>query len=248
MAILTDAEKHQLDTHGFLLLERLIPDALTTQLRDRALALAVAERKAGTGHSYLANDSAQRVWNLVGKGEIFEEAIQQPKMLAAMEHLLGPDCTLSSFTVNVLYPGAPDAGLHIDYPLSGLPTPRPSFPMIANSVWFLDDWTIENGATSCVPGSHHRLEALPQPGVAYNDEVQMCGPRGSVLIVNGAIWHGSSENRTNEPRVGLLGFFCRSILKPQQAHLELVSEDVVSRATPTLKRLLGLDSLPNRNV
>ena len=247
MAILSESEKHQLDQRGFLLLERLIPADTTTELREHALALAEAEQKAGKGHSYLANGSAQRVWNLVDKGEIFEAAIQHPKMLAAMEYLLGADCTLSSFTVNVLYPGAPDAGLHIDYPLSGLPTPRPNFPMVANSVWFLDDWTLENGATRCVPESHRRLEALPEPGVEYDDALQMCGPRGSVLIVNGAIWHGSSENRTNEPRVGLLGFFCRSILKPQQAHLELISDEVVSRATPTLKRLLGFDSLPNMN-
>ena len=116
MAILTESEKNQLDQHGFLLLESLIPPDTTTELREHALALAVAEQKAGKGHSYLANGSAQRVWNLVDKGEIFEEAIQQPKMLAAMEHLLDADCTLSSFTVNVLYPGAPDVGLHIDYP------------------------------------------------------------------------------------------------------------------------------------
>ncbi len=247
MAILTESEKNQLDQRGFLLLERLIPPETTAELRERALSLAEAEQAAGKGHSYLANDSAQRVWNLVAKGEIFEEAIQHPKMLAAMTYLLGADCTLSSFTVNVLYPGAPEAGLHIDYPLSGLPTPRPNSPMVANSVWFLDDWTLENGATRCVPGSHRRLEALPEPGMAYDDALQICGPRGSVLIVNGAIWHGSSENRTNESRVGLLGFFCRSILKPQQAHLELVSDEVISRATPTLKRLLGFDSLPNTN-
>ena len=247
MATLTESEKHQLDQHGFLLLESLIPSDTTTQLREYSLSLAAAEQKEGKGHLYLANDTAQRVWNLVDKGEVFEETIQQPKMLAAMEYLLGADCTLSSFTINVLYPGAPDTGLHIDYPLAGLPTPRPNFPMVANSVWFLDDWTLENGATSCVPGSHRRLDALPEPYVEYDDELQICAPRGSVLIVNGAIWHGSSENRTNEPRVGLLGFFCRSILKPQQAHLELVSDDVVSRATPTLRRLLGFDSLPNMN-
>lgn len=246
--MLTTSEKAHLDAHGFLLLESLIPLDTTAELRSRSLALAEAEQESGQSHTYLANDSAQRVWNLIDKGEIFEDAIQHPKMLAAMAYLLGADCTLSSFTVNVLYPGAPDAGLHIDYPLSALPTPRPSFPMVANSVWFLDDFTIENGATSCVPGSHHRLEALPQSGVEYADEVQICGPRGSVLIVNGAIWHGSSENRTNKARVGLLGFFCRSILKPQQAHLKLVSDEVIARATPTLKRLLGFDSEPNMNA
>ena len=104
MAILTESEKNQLDQHGFLLLESLIPSDTTTRLRERSLSLAAGEQKDDKGHLYLANDSAQRVWNLVDKGEIFEEAIQQPKMLAAIEYLLGADCTLSSFTVNVLYP------------------------------------------------------------------------------------------------------------------------------------------------
>ena len=105
--MLTQSEKKQLDTDGFLLLESLIPSDTTAELRERALTLAAAEQKAGKSHTYLANGSAQRVWNLINKGEIFEEAIQHPKMLAAMAYLLGSDCTLSSFTVNVLYPGAP---------------------------------------------------------------------------------------------------------------------------------------------
>jgi len=246
--MLTSSEKSQLDQGGFLVLENVITADTTAQLRERALTLAVEEQKAAKSHMYLPNDSAQRVWNLIDKGKVFEDAIQHPRILAAMKYLLGVDCTLSSFTVNVIYPGAPDGGLHIDYPLSALPTPRPTFPMVANSVWLLDDFTLENGATRCVPGSHHRLEALPEPGVPYADEVQICGTRGSVLIVNGSVWHGSSANRTDTPRVALLGFFRRSILKPQPDHLKLVSDEVVSRATPTLKQLLGFDALPNLNT
>ena len=246
--MLTISEKSQLDQNGFLLLKDVVSVSTVSQLRERALELAIAEQKTGKSHTYLPNGTAQRVWNLIDKGEIFEEAIQHPQILNAMEYLLGSDCTLSSFTVNIPYPGAPDAGLHIDYPLSALPTPRPNFPMVANSVWFLDDFTTENGATSCVPGSHKRLESLPESGVEYEDEQQICGIQGSVLIVNGAAWHGSSENRSNTPRVALLGFFCRSILKPQQDHLKIVSDEVIERATPILKRLLGLNSLPSLNA
>lgn len=246
--MLTTSQISQLDENGILLLKNVIDLETTDQLREHALKLASADKEAGKGYTYLPDDRAQRVWNLIDKGEVFEEAIQNPHMLGAMEYLLGADCILSSFTANILYPGAADAGLHIDYPLSGLPTPRPSFPMVANSVWYLDDFTTENGATSCIPGSHKRLEALPQGGVEYKDKQQICGPRGSVLIVNGAIWHGSSENRSDTTRVALLGFFCRSILKPQQDHINLVSDEVVERATPTLRRLLGYTSLPNQTT
>jgi ectoine hydroxylase-related dioxygenase (phytanoyl-CoA dioxygenase family) len=64
------------------------------------------------------------------------------------------------------------------------------------------------------------------------------------LIVNGAIWHGSSANHTEGDRVGLLGFFCRSFMKPQQDHLKLALDEVIARASPTLRRLLGFNSMP----
>ena len=40
----------------------------------------------------------------------------------------------------------------------------------------------------------------------------------------------------------LLGFFCRSFIKPQQDQFRLASSEVADRATPTLKRLLGFES------
>lgn len=132
--MLTIPEKSHLDKYGFLLLENIIATDTTLRLREQAMELAEAEQKAGKGHTYLPNNRAQRVWNLLNKDYVFKAAIQQPKVLAAMEYLLGSDCTLSSFTVNILYPSAPSAGLHIDYPLSALQTPRPNFPMVANSV------------------------------------------------------------------------------------------------------------------
>ena len=172
--MLTDAEKTHLDEHGFVLLENAITTAQADALRERSMALAEQEREVLGEHVYL-DDKAQRVWNLVDKDELFENAVQYPRMLNGIEYLLGEDCTLSSFTVNIIGPGAPDGGLHIDHPLSGMPTPRPSFALSANSVWFLDDFTLENGATRCVPGSHRRLESRPEPGVSYDDELQITG-------------------------------------------------------------------------
>ena len=242
--MLSEAERSHLDERGFVVLEDAIPADQADALRDRSMTLARQERAASGEHVYLG-EKAQRVWNLVDKGEVFERAIQHPRVLGAMTWLLGADCTLSSFTVNVIGPGAPDGGLHIDHPLATLPTPRPAFPLSANSIWFLDDFTAENGATRCVPGSHRRLEALPEPGERYDDELQVTGRKGSVMIINGALWHASSANRTGRERVCLLGFFCRAFLKPQQDQIRIVSDEVVARATPTLKRLLGFDSRPN---
>ena len=242
--MLSETERSHLDERGFVVLKDAISSDRADALRDRAMALARQERAASGEHVYLG-EKAQRVWNLVDKGEVFEQAIQHPRVLGAMNWLLGEDCTLSSFTVNVIGPGAPAGDLHIDHPLGTMPTPRPSFPLSGNSIWFLDDFTSENGATRCVAGSHRHLEGLPAPGVRYDGEVQVTGRKGSVMIINGALWHASSANRTDRERVCLLGFFCRAFLKPQQDQIRIVSDEVVARATPTLKRLLGFDSRPN---
>ena len=65
------------------------------------------------------------------------------------------------------------------------------------------------------------------------------------MIINGAVWYGSAANYTNQDRVGLLGFFCRSMMKPQQDLLNLATEATFRSATATLKRLLGFDSVPS---
>ena len=125
----------------------------------------------GSGYTYL--DGAQRVWNLVDKGKVFERAIQHPRLMDAMEYLLGEKLALSSFTTNIIGSGSQPRKLHIDSPLSSLLTPRPSFPMVANSMWFLDDYTPENGDTRVVPGSHLRFEVSPDPEATYDDEIQV---------------------------------------------------------------------------
>jgi len=172
--------------------------------------------------------------------------IQHPSVLEFQEYLLGNNCTLSSFTVNLIGPGSPVSGLHIDYPLSNLPTPHPSFALCANSVYLLDDFSLENGATRLIPGSHKRGYG-PSPGEMYDDVIQVTGKKGDIIIVHGHIWHSSGENHTDRDRVALLGFFCRSFMKPQQDHLKLIATDIIEEASPTLKRLLGMDSQPNLN-
>ena len=77
------------------------------------------------------------------------------------EHLLGPDYTLSTLTSNIIDPGAPDGGYHVDSVLGSMPEPLPSFPLVANSLWLLDDFTPENGGTRHVPGIH--LQRIKPP-------------------------------------------------------------------------------------
>jgi len=235
---MTTDEKVFLDENGYVVLQQVIDTDAADELRERTLELAAQERAAGGESALYLDGTSQRVWNLVNKGECFERALVNPRILEFQEYLLGDDCVLSSFTGNLIGPGASPSDLHIDFPMGEMPVPLPAWTFCANSVYILTDFTKENGATCVIPGSHGRGFG-PKHDETCNDIIQLEGAKGDAVVVNGLIWHGSGANHTDSMRVGLLGFYCRSFIRPQQDHLELVSEDVWQRATPAMRRLLG---------
>ena len=146
---------------------------------------------------------------------------------------------MSSFTVNFIGPGAPAGRLHIDFPLGSFPQPPPPIPLCANTIYVLDDFAPENGATHIVPGSYKRGYA-PDPEKEYDDVIQLDVCKGDIVVFHGATWHGSGANHTEQDRMILLGFFCRSFMKPQQDQFKLARPEVVARDDADLEALTGL--------
>src|SRR2546421_272682 len=121
-----------------------IPTDLLTRIRTRIDELNRGERDGGIG--FLESEGAnQRVFNLVNKGEVFEEIVQLPAIMDIMARLLGGDCILSGFSSNTTGPGGEPMLLHSD---SGyVPPPHPDYLLSANAIWLLDDFTLENDGT-----------------------------------------------------------------------------------------------------
>ena len=57
-----------------------------------------------------SSSANQRVFNLVNMGEVFEEIVQHPDVVAAMNKLLGGDFILSGFSSNTTGPGGEENG------------------------------------------------------------------------------------------------------------------------------------------
>lgn len=235
---MTPEQEHSLRRDGFVLLPDLVPRPYADALRARGLDVVEQEARAGNPMPS-AWEGMLQVRQMLGRGEIFERAAQHRGVLDAVGCLLGVDCVLTACTFNVLQPGARDLGLHVDWPISHLPTPRPTEALLASCIWFLDDFFPLNGATSVLPGSHLRRHDLPQPGLEYPDEAVVSGRKGSVLVVNSAAWHGSSANRSPHPRVALITYYRRRTFEvPEFRENALLLPQ--ERLTPALRRLLGM--------
>jgi hypothetical protein len=70
-----------------------------------------------------------------------------------------------------------------------------------STIWALQDFSAENGATTVAPGSHLWPSGRGKP--APEEITQAVMPKGSVLIYLGTTWHGGGENKTDHHRYGL---------------------------------------------
>jgi ectoine hydroxylase-related dioxygenase (phytanoyl-CoA dioxygenase family) len=86
------------------------------------------------------------------------------------------------------------------------------FPMMLNCLIMIDDFTIENGATYLLPGSHLD-KSKPSDEEFFNNAIQAVGSSGDLLVFNSNLWHASAPNKTDKDRKALPFTISRSFMK-----------------------------------
>jgi ectoine hydroxylase-related dioxygenase (phytanoyl-CoA dioxygenase family) len=234
-----------LDRDGFLVLPGVLNADQLEALRNRVEELFELEGE-NAGSEFKKESGARRLANCVDKGVVFEEAIQIQEMLEAKAHILGPEFKLSSLNVRSTNPmSEADQPLHVD--MNAIADERGYW--VANTIFMLDDFTLDNGATRIVPGSHkwgqRPQEQMADPFAAHPDQILVTGKAGTLVICNAHAWHGGTANRTGAPRRAMHAFFCRSDKPQQQYQKRLLRPETQAHLSPALRRLLALDDVLN---
>lgn len=220
----------------------LIPEVLSaTQAEEaRSLVLKLAKKEKLLG-KVLLDEQKERVYGLVYKGEIFELMVQHPRVIEVIEAILGTDMTLGGFSSHILNPGAKNMGVHVDYPYWTMKPPFPAYPVMEIQViWMVEDFTQENGATVFAPGSQ-KFCSPPDTEAFTQISQKVTGKTGSVVISHGLCWHDTSINSTDKPRVSILGNYVPKYVRPLENPLHDMQQEVIDRASPKLKQLLGFE-------
>lgn len=195
MVIVSEIAAEILDGKGYAILPNLMSPAEAAEARAFAINDASSPNTAaGSARNLKIKHSAAR--GLLHQGELFERLVQEATIVEIAEELLGDDMTLSSYSCRVMWPGAIEMGVHVDYPYWAMRGPfsvRP--PLMLQVIWMLQDFTENNGATLVAPHSQ-LLATRPDPERFRREAIKVTGTSGSAVLTHGLLWHDTSHNQT----------------------------------------------------
>jgi ectoine hydroxylase-related dioxygenase (phytanoyl-CoA dioxygenase family) len=115
------------------------------------------------------------------------------------------------------------------------------FPIMLNCLIMVDDFTIENGGTYLLTGSHLE-ERKPTDEEFFNNATQATGKRGDILIFNANVWHSSAPNKTTDNRRAIPFTISKSFMKQLLDYPRALGYDKINSFTYEMQQLLGYHS------
>jgi ectoine hydroxylase-related dioxygenase (phytanoyl-CoA dioxygenase family) len=236
---LTSAEKTFLDENGYLHLEIILSAGEVAAFNHRLKELALQEGE-DAGKEVHQEKGTTRLSNLIDKDRMFEKCIRQPKVLAAISHVLAAEFKLSSLNYRAALPGQGLQGLHTDWHEA---VPDGNY-QVCNSIWLLDDFTPENGATRIIPGTQKHdkrpWDVMEDATADHPDQVVVEAKAGSVVIFNSHTWHGGVLNRTSKPRRAMHCYFCCRNQDQQTDQRKYLRQETIDRLSPESRVILDV--------
>lgn len=231
---------------GYVILKGLLSSAEVAEL---VTALAPYEEARPMGRNNFEGEKSQRVYSLAGKGPTFMRLAEHPRIVAMLDALLMPHWLLSNLQSIRLHPGESAQPWHTDDAFYPLPRPRPT-TLAVSTIWAIEDFTADNGATELIPRSHLWGGERPDDGASLADVggIQAIMPAGSVVVFDGAVWHRGGANRaagaTARTRLAISPQYCQPWLRPQESQLLIAPPDVAAACTERGREMLGYSIHP----
>lgn len=226
-----DAAAERIREDGFA----VIPDFLdASAVESLCCGLAPVFDAVGSRMDKTYGQQTVHTHNLLAKTRAVDELLMDDNLLGLVEAVLGPDFQVSG--VAAMRPGPGDERQRMHQDDGHYPIPRPHPPLILNTLIALDPFTVENGATEVVPGSH-RLKGPADPDA---DTVSLEMPAGGLLAWEGALWHRGGGNSTPDAyRRSINVNFNLAWLKQRENQFVGVPPEVAVAMPEKLQALIG---------
>jgi hypothetical protein len=220
---------------GYVIVPELVPRETMAAIKDGARPFLKYD-----GRNEFEGHKTRRIYSVIEKTLACNPLVEHPLILSLLDQLLLPNYLLSQLQVIDIHPGEIQQPLHHDdgfYPLA-----RPRAAVSAATIWAVDDFTEDNGATMVLPMSHLWGERTPAE-IDRAALVHAVMPAGSVVFFLGTLWHGAGANRSRATRMAATAQYCEPWARQQENYSLAISRDRVKLCSETIQGMLGYSML-----
>ena len=223
-------------TVGCAVIERLVPESTIDRLLDEMTPHIDA---TPNGADDFSGRLTKRTGALLARSVSSQQLIAHPLVLGTVDQVLGPNATnyqLHLTQIISIGPGSSAQPLHRDqWCFDFFPFP-PELDVEVSTIWALDDFTEENGATRIIP--HSLLDDRAACADEHRVE-QAVMPKGSVVIYTGRTIHGGGANRSTKVRRALNVDYVLGWLRQEENQYLSCPPDDARRLPEHIQRLAG---------
>ena len=195
----TGARIRCLELNGYVVLPSWLDAGTVEALRQALADLPLAHTTYSAHQWYVHNVERQPA------GASAHLHLAYPPLLELLTAILGDDLLCCGATYARTDPGYPGMALHTDSQPYGsnIFGAQASSPVLVRVLQYLDDLTPDCAPLRVVPHSHLSLHRDANPYRRYRshpEEVVVCAPAGSVVIINQRVFHAVGANRSDRSR------------------------------------------------
>jgi ectoine hydroxylase-related dioxygenase (phytanoyl-CoA dioxygenase family) len=170
---------------------------------------------------------------------VFAELLELPEILAIVDNTVSSTAVMHLQNGLILPPYDGEMSdvlqytFHMDFPRY-----MDGYMASVNTMLAIDEFTVANGGTRIVPGTHQRSG---RPGQRYMEEASVAVecPAGSMFVFDSTLWHAAGRNTTDHDRLAINHMFTRSFFKQQIDYVRSLGDDFVLEQSSRTQQLLG---------
>ncbi len=222
----------EIERDGYVIIENLISPELVAEIKEDL----IPRFSYDSGRNNFEGFKTQRLYAFFEKSLICNPLVEHPLILGCLDRIFEPNYLLSQLQAINILPGEEQQPLHHDDLFYRVPRPRPALG--AATIWAIDEFTQQNGATVVIPGSHLWDDRQPTEDDLKNLEPVVM-PAGSVVLFLGTLWHAGGANRSDAARLCVSAQYCAPWCRTQENYSLSLSRETVKKCSEHIQRMLG---------